>query len=103
MLNPGDKCIIIRSFSGDEGKLVIVEGPFNPETEFYEGFIWERKCDVLIRSLGSCLHSLDAISQRLTLHAARPYRSGWLRKLPSAGELAKHDEKLKELVGALIK
>ncbi len=81
-LKPGDRCVIIKSFVGDEGKIVVVIGYYRRD-QWFDDTLWENECDVIIRSLGGPLHSRNSISTNPSRpRRERPHRSNWLQKLP---------------------
>lgn len=86
MLEIGDRCIVIRSVSGDEGALVEVVGfipapPGGGDIQ-YEGSLWDASYNVVVEALGSPLHSVNIFTGRRYTHRSRPYPEEWLRKLP---------------------
>jgi hypothetical protein len=81
-LKPGDRCVIIKSFVGDEGKIVVIVGFHQPDRWFAD-CLWDEECDVVVRSLGSKLHSRTKTSATpYEPLYERPHRSNWLQKLP---------------------
>jgi len=95
LIRPGDRCIIIKSNCGDEGKIVVVDRNFNPSDETFDNCCWDFACDVLVTSCGSYLRSWSNADPTPMLHRTRPYRSDWLRKIP---EVHDPELQLKEVV-----
>lgn len=91
MIKPGDRCIIIHSLAGDEGAIVIVTDYFSGG--YWEGLVWQDCYNVIIESLGSPLHSVNGISERILTHTIRPYYDKWLRKLPEVDDEEEDIEK----------
>jgi hypothetical protein len=70
----GDKAIVIRSFAGNEGKIVEVLGFYN-EMDFMYSKLWP-EADLIVQSLGAPFN-FDTISFSIT-----PAISSNLKKLP---------------------
>jgi len=77
----GDKCIIIKSLAGNEGKIVLVTGYFNPALVKWDGCSVHEADTILATSLGSPLRSIKGkLSQTGVFNPAN------LRKLPKVDE-----------------
>ena len=77
----GDKCIIIKSSAGNEGKIVIITDYFDPVTTKWDGFSVLKDCTLIANSLGSPLRSIKGkLSQTGVFNPAH------LRKLPKVDE-----------------
>ena len=77
----GDKCIIIKSLAGNEGKIILVTGYFNPALVQWDGCIVHETDTILATSLGSQLRSIQGkFSQTGVFNPAN------LRKLPKVDE-----------------
>jgi len=70
----GDKAIVIKSFAGNEGKIVEVIGFYN-EMDFMYGIDWP-EADLIVQSLGAPFQ-FDTLSFSIT-----PAISTNLKKLP---------------------
>jgi hypothetical protein len=80
-LEIGDRAIIVKSVSGNEGRICQVTDYFNPITTTYMGRRINLECTVIITSLGSPL-----ISKHVGSAMTGPMCPRWLRKLPTVDE-----------------
>ena len=78
----GDRAIIIKSKSGNEGKIVLVVSYFDPLVMTYEGFSVNKNCTLIIESLGSPLQREAPLPPSMK----GPIDPTWLRKLPKIDE-----------------
>lgn len=76
----GDKAIIIKSYSGNEGKIVEVIGYYN-QMDFMYGLNWP-DADIIIQSLGFPFN----VNDRQSNVSIAPIESINLRKLPKVDE-----------------
>jgi len=77
----GDKCIIIKSNAGNEGKIVLVIDYFDPTTSTFDGFKVLKQCTLVVSSLGSPLKSIKG---KITQTGV--FDPSSLRKLPTVDE-----------------
>jgi hypothetical protein len=77
----GDKCIIIKSAAGNEGKIVLVTGYFNPALVKWDGCYVHKDATILATSLGSSLSSVKG-----KLSQTGVFIPEHLRKLPAVDE-----------------
>ena len=86
MFQPGDRCIIINSYAGDEGRIVTFEGyvsgPYLYESLVWNNDSWDGECDCIITAMDGVLHAVS-ISGNRTTYTTKPHISKWLRKLPT--------------------
>lgn len=83
----GDRCIIIKSKAGNEGRIVEVIDYFNPYTTKFDGRTINKDCTLIITSIGTPLNVYKSKSLM-----TGPMIPDWLRKLPDVTEPEKQLE-----------
>jgi hypothetical protein len=84
-LDIGDRVIIVRSCSGNEGRICEVIDTFDPRN-LYDGKKVAADCTVIIKSMGSPLNKISANNSIRGVSMIGPICPAWLKKLPTVKE-----------------